>query len=210
MTRPRAQPTLVLASASPRRAELLSRLGLEFQVFPADIPEVLLPRETPETHAERLSREKARKVSNTFGEALVLAGDTVVVLDEQVLGKPGDIAEAVAMLNALAGRSHTVVSGLAIAFPGGGILSGYMSTEVTFRSFDKSMARQYAETGEPMDKAGAYGIQGLGSALVEGIRGDYHTVMGLPLPLLLDLLREGGWRYEFGNLVREDEAKDGA
>jgi len=207
--RSRVQPHLVLASASPRRAEILSRLGLEFEVVPAGIPEVLLDGEAPETHTERLSREKARKVSNSYPEALVLAGDTIVVLEEQVLGKPRDFDEAVAMLSSLAGRSHTVISGLAIAFPGDGIRSGYLSTEVTFRPFDRAFAQRYAETGEPMDKAGAYGIQGLGSALVEGIRGDYHTVMGLPLPLLLDLLQEGGWRYQFGKLVLEVEAGDG-
>jgi len=189
--------------------ELLSRLSLEFEVVPAHIAEVLLEGETPEAHAERLSRDKARRVSETRPEALVLAGDTIVVVQNRVLGKPRDIDHAVAMLSSLAGRSHTVVSGLAIAFPGGELRSGFMSTEVTFRPFDQTFARRYAETGEPMDKAGAYGIQGLGSALVEGIRGDYHTVMGLPLPLLLDLLREGGWRYEFGDLVQEDGAKDG-
>lgn len=194
-------PPLVLASASPRRAELLSRLGLTFSVEPSRIPEEWLEGEDFSEHAERLSREKALHVARTHPEALILGGDTIVVRDSVLLGKPGGPEDAVAILTSLSGRTHTVISGLAVAFPGGKVLSGSMSTEVTFRSFDETLARRYVQTGEPMDKAGAYGIQGLGSSLVAGIKGDYHTVMGLPLPLLMDLLRAGGWRYEFGDLV---------
>ncbi len=194
-------PRLILASASPRRAELLARLGLTFEVAPSNIPEEGLEGESPEAQAERLSREKVLAVRKGYPEALVLAGDTVVVLDGKVLGKPRDSEDAVAMLLSLAGRSHTVVSGLALAFPQGSVRSGTLSTEVTFRPFDGAFARRYADTGEPMDKAGAYGIQGLGSALVKEIRGDYHNVMGLPLPLFMDLLPAGGWLYQFGRLV---------
>lgn len=201
---PRDTSPLILASASPRRAELLRRLGLSFDVVPSRVPEVLLAGEAPESHAERLSEEKATAVALHRPDALVLAGDTVVVLDEEVLGKPQDADEAVAMLTSLAGRTHQVVSGLALSFPRGHQTSGHLATMVTFRSFDEAFARRYVATGEPMDKAGAYGIQGLGSALVEEIRGDYHTVMGLPIPLFLALLEEGGWRYEFGRLVRRD------
>jgi len=192
---------LILASASPRRAQLLTRLGLTFEVVPPRVPEYELPGESPRAHAERLSREKALSVFEGNPEALVLGGDTVVVRDGIVLGKPGGIEDAVSTLCSLAGRSHTVISGLALAAPGGEVHSGYMATEVRFRSFDEATARRYVATGEPMDKAGAYGIQGLGSALVEGIQGDYHNVMGLPLPLFLDLVEEAGWRYEFGGLV---------
>ena len=201
MTGEGASPRLILASASPRRAELLTRLGLAFDVVPSNMPEDGLAGESPSAHAERLSRKKALKVSEVYPDAVVLAGDTVVVRDGVVLGKPRSPEEAVGMLCSLSGRSHRVISGLALAFPHASIRSGYLTTEVTFRSFDEAFARKYVETGEPMDKAGAYGIQGFGSALVEGIRGDYHTVMGLPLPLLLDLLRDGGWRYYFGDLV---------
>jgi len=203
-----ASPRLILASSSPRRAELLTRLGLAFDVVPSNIPEEGLEGEAPAVHAERLSREKALKVWGAHPTALVLAGDTVVVLDGALLGKPRGVEEAVAMLCSLSGRSHRVISGLALTFPDGRVRSGYLTTEVTFRPFDRAFASRYAETGEPLDKAGAYGIQGLGSALVKGIRGDYHTVMGLPLPLFLDLLREGGWRYEFGELVRMAEPLD--
>lgn len=200
----RSTPPLILASASPRRAELLQRLGLTFDVAPSQIPEVLLEGETPEDHAERLSVEKATAVAAGHPDAMVLAGDTIVVLDGDVLGKPKDEADAVDMLTALSGRTHEVVSGLALAFPRGHCTSGFLTTEVTFRAFDESFARRYVATREPMDKAGAYGIQGLGSALVQEIQGDYHTVMGLPIPLFLALLEEGGWRYEFGRLVRTD------
>jgi len=194
-------PPLILASASPRRANLLTQLGLQFRVEPSRIPEGVLPEETPGEHAERLSRAKALEVWERNQGALVLAGDTVVVLDGEILGKPGDPQEALAMLLALSGRTHKVVSGLALALPGEHVHSGVMTTEVTFRSFGEELARVYVATGEPMDKAGAYGIQGLGSALVKGIRGDFHTVVGLPIPLLLDLLLSGGLRYEFGALV---------
>jgi len=172
-----------------------------FQVEPSLVPEDLLPGEAPEEHAERLSLAKAREIHAVSPDALVVAGDTVVVLDGEVLGKPNNAAEAVRMLTALAGRTHTVVSGLALVFPGGTVHSGTLATQVTFRTFDESLARAYVETGEPMDKAGAYGIQGLGSALIREIQGDYHTVVGFPIPLFLDLLQAGGFRYEFGNLV---------
>jgi septum formation protein len=173
-------------------------------VAPSRISEDLLEGETPEEHAERLSVEKAAAVAVDHPGALVLAGDTVVVLDGAVLGKPRDQSHAVSMLTALAGRTHQVISGLALAFPRGHRRSGFMTTRVTFRSFDEGFARRYVDSREPMDKAGAYGIQGLGSALVQAIEGDYHTVMGLPIPLFLTLLEEGGWRYEFGRLVRKD------
>ncbi len=201
MTGPLTQPRLILASASPRRAELLTRLGLTFEVIPADIPEEWTGGETPESHTERLSMEKALQVAGAHPEALVIGGDTVVVRDGDVLGKPQGEAEAVEMLTSLSGRSHTVVTGLAVVFPGGMVRSGHLATKVTFRRFGEEVARAYVLTGEPLDKAGSYGIQGLGSALVKEIKGDYHTVMGLPLPLLLDLLREGGCRYDFGGVT---------
>jgi septum formation protein len=193
--------TLILASASPRRAELLIRLGLQFSVSPSSVAEDLIPGEGPEEHAERLAREKAREVGARNPDAIVVAGDTVVVLEGEILGKPDDRMAGLGMLLALSGRTHTVVSGLAVAFPGGALHSGITSTDVTFRSFDQNVAEAYIKTGEPMDKAGAYGIQGMGSTLIREIRGDYTTVVGLPVPLLLDLLGLGGVRYDFGSLV---------
>ena len=200
MRRPANPPSLVLASASPRRAELLTRLGLDFEILPTHIPEVPLPGETPKAHAERLSVAKAKAASADRPDCIVMGSDTVVVRDREMLGKPGDPDEAVQMLCSLAGRTHRVISGLALVFPGGRVEKGSLCTDVTFKPFGPRLARAYVDTGEPMDKAGAYGIQGLGSALVEEIRGDYHTVMGLPLPLLLDLLKKGGWSYSFGKL----------
>ena len=192
---------MVLASASPRRADLLTQLGLAFRVEPSHIPEEILPGETPQGHAERLSRAKALETWDRNRNALVVAGDTVVVLGGEILGKPSDEEDALRMLKLLSGRTHSVVSGLALAFPAGVLRSGTTSTEVTFRPFDEDFARAYVATGEPLDKAGAYGIQGFGSALVKEIRGDYNNVVGLPVPLLLELLLEGGLRYEFGSLV---------
>ena len=193
---------IILASASPRRADLLRRLGLSFDVVPSAVPEDLLPGETPETHVRRLSREKALSVQERGSGNLIVAGDTVVVLRDRILGKPRDRGEAVSMLMSLSGQTHRVVSGLAISFPDSDVRVGVSTTEVTFRSFQESTARLYVETGEPMDKAGAYGIQGMGSALVESIHGDYHTVVGFPIPLFLQLLEAGGLRFEFGRLVQ--------
>jgi septum formation protein len=176
-------------------------MGLTFTVAPSHIHENEIDGETPEEHTDRLSREKALEVRGQHPESLVIAGDTVVVLEGELLGKPRSPEEAVEMLLALSGNTHTVVSGLALAIPGGDVISGVSATEVTFRAYTRTIARAYVDTGEPMDKAGAYGIQGLGAALVQGIQGDYYTVMGFPIPLLLDLLGEAGWEYVFGKLV---------
>lgn len=194
-------PPLVLASASPRRAALLSSLGLEFEVRPADLPEEVAPGEGPEEHAERLAREKAARVRDERPDALVVGADTVVVLDGRILGKPADEAEAEAMLLALSGRSHDVVSGVALAVPGHGVSSAVSRTVVEFRALGAREASLYAASGEPLDKAGGYGIQGLGASLVRRIEGDYYTVVGLPVGALLALLEDAGWRYAFGRAL---------
>ncbi len=194
---------LILASASPRRTEILSTLGLPHRVEPARVDEAPRPGEDPAAHVERLAREKAAQVAGRHPGAWVVAGDTVVTVDGGVLGKPADPEDAVAMLLALQGRPHRVASGLAVAAPPGKerpgpvLLSGVEITEVRFRPFDEATARAYVATGEPMDKAGAYGIQGLGSALVMGISGDYSGVVGLPVSLLLALLERAGSPYRF-------------
>ena len=179
-------------------------LGLEFTIEPAHIPEEVLPGETPEEHVERLSCDKALVAARRRPEAAVLGGDTVVVVDGEILGKPTGPADAEAMLLRLQGRSHLVASGLALVLPSGEVQSGVATTEVTLRSFPPEIARAYVETGEPLDKAGAYGIQGLGAALVSEIRGDYYTVVGLPIPLLMDLMEQCGWEYSFGSLHSAD------
>ncbi len=175
-------------------------LGLTFTIEPTHIAEEVLAGETPEEHVERLSREKALAAALKRPEAVVLGGDTVIALDGEILGKPTDPEDAEAMLLRLQGRSHLVASGLALVLPSGEVRSGVATTEVTFRSFRPEIARNYVETGEPLDKAGAYGIQGLGAALVSEIRGDYYTVVGLPIPLLMSLMEECGWEYSFGPL----------
>lgn len=192
-------PRLLLASASPRRADLLRRMGLEVEVRPADVDERYLPGESPAAHVERLARAKAEAVAREAPGALVVGGDTVVVHEGEVLGKPSDDEAAVRMLMSLAGRTHVVLSGIALAAPDG-TRSRVGRADVRFRSFDAGFARAYVATGEPHDKAGAYGIQGLGAALVEEIHGDYYTVVGFPVGSFLDLLRDAGWRYLFGRL----------
>lgn len=195
-------PRLILASQSPRRAELLSRLGLAFGIAPADIDESYLDHETPDAHAERLAREKAMTLAAREPDALVVGSDTIVVVDGDVLGKPRDGAEAVAMLLRLSGREHDVFTGVAVA-AGERVESGLERVRVRFRPLDRAECEAYVATGEPLDKAGAYGIQGYGSSIVEAIDGDFFAVMGLPVVRTLGLLRRHGWRYAFGSLERE-------
>lgn len=192
-------PRLVLASQSPRRAELLQRLGLEFEVRPADIDETYIDHEMPADHAERLAREKALAVIRERPDALVVGSDTIVILDNDVLGKPADEAEALRMLARLSGREHEVFTAVAVVH-GERTESALERVKVRFRRLDRRECEEYVATGEPLDKAGAYGIQGFGSALVESIEGDYFAVMGLPVVRTLELIRRHGWRYAFGRL----------
>jgi septum formation protein len=196
-------PRIVLASRSPRRSELLGRLGLRFEVLPAEIDESYLGNEMPADHAERLAREKAIAVARDHPDALVIGSDTIVVIDHDVLGKPKDEREAKEMLGRLSGREHEVYTAVAVVRDRR-IDSGIERVEVTFRPLSAREIDEYVATGEPMDKAGAYGIQGFGSAIVESIRGDYFAVMGLPVVRLLDLLQGQGWRYAFGRLEPSD------
>ena len=175
---------LILASQSPRRRDLLGQMGLEFTVISPQIDEDAFTDPDPVALVKTLSREKALAVAkDRAADALVIAADTVVVLDGQTLGKPRDRAEAKAMLAALSGRSHQVCTGVTVC-RGDRADTRAEVTQVTFRSLSLEEIRRYADTGEPMDKAGAYGIQGLGALLVEGIRGDYFNVVGLPVCLL--------------------------
>lgn len=186
-------PPLVLASSSPRRRQLLEMLGIPVTVRPPHVPEVRRPGEPPRAYVERLAREKASAVE---GE-LVLAADTTVVIDEEVLEKPVDAADAVRMLERLAGRTHDVITAVALR-ANGTMRQATDLTRVTFRPADRELLQAYAATGEPMDKAGAYGIQGYGAALVDRIEGDFFGVMGLPIRLVLRLLEESGHRYVMG------------
>jgi nucleoside triphosphate pyrophosphatase len=184
---------LILASSSPRRRQLLEMLGLGVTVVAPNILEVRREFETPVDYVERLAREKALCVP---GE-LVLGADTTVVVRDAVLEKPADAAEALGMLQRLQGRTHQVVTSVAL-IADETVHQATDITNVTFRRADDDFLRAYVATGEPMDKAGAYGIQGYGAALVERIEGDFFSVMGLPIRLVLSLLREAGREYRFG------------
>ena len=194
------RPRVILASASPRRRELLRLIGVEHEVRPADIDERYLPHETPRAHAERLAREKATTIHED--DAVTIGSDTIVVVDGDVLGKPRDRAHAAEMLRRLSGRSHVVMTGVAVCWQDR-IASGLEEVAVTFRVLTDVEIERYIDTGEPMDKAGAYGIQGFGATIVERVDGDYFAVMGLPLQLLVRVLRELGIRYAFGPLAVE-------
>ena len=183
---------IILASQSPRRRELLERMGLSaFQVIPARGEEVMDPSLSPEQLVEELSRRKAAEVAATHPDQLVIAADTVVAVGGQVLGKPRDPEDAVRMLTALSGREHTVHTGITVRL-GGRAVTEAEATAVRFRSLTGEEIACYVSTGEPMDKAGAYGIQGLGCVLVEGISGDYYNVMGLPVCRLAQILSRFG------------------
>lgn len=177
---------VVLASASPRRADILRAQGLIFEVQPAHINEDPLPEESPGPHVERLALEKARVVAHRQPEALVLGFDTIVVIDEEILGKPADPDHAIAMLARLSGRRHIVHSSVALVSTRGE-LAGHSTTEVWFRDLARNEIEAYVDSGEPMDKAGAWGIQGTGAMLVDHLSGGYFTVMGLPLGRMREL-----------------------
>jgi septum formation protein len=190
-------PVVILASASPRRRELLSLVGIAHEVWPADIDESVLPDESPAPHADRLARAKAHAMAEQHPHAVVIAADTIVVIDGDILGKPRDEAHAVAMLRRLSGREHTVFTAMAVARDAR-TESAVEAVRVTFRQLSDDEIRAYIATGEPMDKAGAYGIQGYGATIVERVDGDYFSVMGLGLRRLVELLGRVGVAYAFG------------
>jgi septum formation protein len=193
---------LILASASPRRQELLRNAGIAFTVQPADINETPLVGESPRDCAERLAREKALAVFQERPRDCVLGADTIVVVDDAILGKPRDTTDAARMLRLLSGRTHAVITGVCLVGP---VASGQWSaaskaeaptasetTRVTFCELSEDEIREYVAAGEPMDKAGAYAIQGIASRWIPRIEGDYSNVVGLPVALVYRMLRERG------------------
>ena len=184
---------IVLASKSPRRQELLKNIGItEFDIRVPEADESYPPNLTPQQVVEHISRVKAEAAAALCApDEIVITADTMVFLDDQRLGKPADEADALRMLTALQGRHHTVCTGVTVR-RGNESITECETTEVYFRTATETELRGYIATGEPMDKAGAYGIQGLGSLLVEGIRGDYFNVMGLPVLRLSRMLRRFG------------------
>ena len=190
-----SHPKLVLASASPRRRELLAQLGIRFAVVAGNAPEELLPGESPEQHVVRLAGDKAREVAGRkeVSGRWFLGSDTIVLRDETLLGKPRDAAEAAAMLRSLSGRSHRVLSGYAVLDRDSGVnLAGAVATTVRCKELTDQEIAGYIATGEPFDKAGAYAIQGIGAFMVRSIEGSYSNVVGLPLCEVVDLLERLG------------------
>lgn len=183
---------LILASGSPRRRELLGGLGVPFRVVTSDIEEISLQTDPAEV-ARDLAGQKARAVQAMLGHApaLILASDTLVALGGEVLGKPRDASQNADYLRRLSGQTHRVYSGVALLGPDG-LRSEVEATDVTFRSLTEAEVQHYAGSGEGLDKAGGYGIQGLGMALVARIDGDYSNVVGFPLALVIRLLRAAG------------------
>jgi len=187
---------VVLASQSPRRRELLTLIGIQHEVQPADIDETVGEDEAPVPHCERLAREKAMLVAARNPDAVVIGSDTIVVIDGQILGKPTTPEDAVTMLTRLSGRTHTVFTAVAVC-NAGETRAAVEAVSVTFRPLSDDLIRAYVATGEPMDKAGAYGIQGFGATIVERVDGDYFAVMGLPLGRMVTLMRDSGLDYHF-------------
>ncbi len=185
---------IYLASASPRRCALLEQIGVPFQARPAEVCEARQPRERPGAYVTRLAREKADKIWNDVTDSLarpVLAADTAVVIDRRVLGKPRDTEEALQMLADLSGRSHSVLTAVVVQH-GRRIASELCASKVRFRATTKQERLAYCATGEPLDKAGSYAIQGMGAIFIEHISGSYSSVMGLPVAVTALLLAEFG------------------
>jgi len=183
---------LILASASPRRRELLAGLGLRFQIVPSRVEEPPIG-DHPDEGVRALAALKAREISTRFPETWVLAADTVVVLGGKVFGKPADEKDAEEMLRQLSGRTHEVLTAVSLAHRGRGFFQTQaVRTQVSFRDLKDGEIRAYVKTGEPMDKAGAYGIQGVGAFLVQRVHGSYTNVVGLPLAETVDLLMKHG------------------
>lgn len=180
---------LVLASASPRRQELLHNAGIHFEVQPADIPEEPRPGELARDCAERLAREKALAVARQRPQDLVLGADTIVVVDNQILGKPASVDDAVRMLRLLSGREHQVITGVCFVQKGHCSVASE-TTKVSMSEIPEEEIAAYVATGEPMDKAGAYAIQGIASRWIPRIEGDYSNVVGLPVALVWRMLQE--------------------
>ena len=190
-----AMPRLILASASPRRSELLRNAGIGFEVDPADIREEPVADERPIDYAQRLARDKARAVFARHPDAIVLGADTVVVVDEHLLEKPANAEDAARMIRLLSGRTHEVITGVCL------LAADFERTEaevtrVTFVRMSELEIREYVASGEPMDKAGAYGIQGVASRWVERIEGDYFNVVGLPVARVYRMLKEAGYQMK--------------
>jgi septum formation protein len=182
------KPELILASSSPRRQELLREIGIPFQVHAANIDENQIMGEAPSAYALRLAREKAQVVAMHYPQSYVLGADTIVVVDGEVLGKPRDREDAVRMLRLLSGRGHEVITAVSLVAPGTHAVTRVSTTKVYFQKLTEDEIQRYVAGGEPMDKAGAYAIQGSASHWADRIEGEFSNVVGLPLSLVTDML----------------------
>ncbi len=193
-------PLLTLASASPRRQELIRLLGIPFQTVPSLVDEAAmgLPPGQPAATTRVLAMAKAEEVAERVRDGLILGADTVVALEHQIFGKPKDVTDAAEMLHRLRGRTHHVYTGIALLHCRDGVIVGrsedHVETAVRMKTFSLETLHAYLDTGEPMDKAGAYAIQGRGALLIEGIAGDYSNVVGLPISRVADMLEVYGVR----------------
>jgi nucleoside triphosphate pyrophosphatase len=193
VTQQSSTPHLILASASPRRRELLQQAGVPFTVILSNTDEHIRPGETPEVYALRVAREKAAAVSARQSGNWVLGADTIVVIDDSILGKPCDAADGFRMLRLLSGRSHRVMTAFVLLDPNGQAYANQVvSSQVNFKALRDTQIHEYLATGEPFDKAGAYAVQGIGAALVEKVEGSYTNVVGLPLDEVLTVLHSAG------------------
>lgn len=182
---------IILASASPRRKEILQNTKLKFEIQKSNIQEVVLENESPINMVVRLAYEKAFDVAQNNREKLVIGADTIVVLDDEVLGKPKDKNEAYQMIKKLSNKTHKVITGISlINLKQGVVVNDYVVSLVTFKNLSEDSIKDYINTNESLDKAGAYGIQGYGALLVDNIQGDYFNIVGLPISKLSDLLKD--------------------
>jgi septum formation protein len=189
----KTEPAIILASNSPRRRELLHQVGLSFIIDPTKVDEQIRPGESPESYVVRVALDKARAAASRAASGIIIAADTIVVLGDAILGKPADSRDAERMLTLLSGRVHDVISGLALINAAEEkTATGTSLTRVWFRDLSRNEIVSYIKSGEPLDKAGAYGIQGKGALLVKKIEGCYFNVVGLPLSLLGEMLRNFG------------------
>jgi septum formation protein len=192
---------LILASSSPRRRQLMEQLGLKFSIVPSGVEETLSRLLSPAEAVKQNAYQKARQVAGCLGEGLIIGADTLIALDNKLLGKPRSAAEAVEMLQSLGGKTHRVYTGVSVVdAPSGRWATDYMSSGVTMKPLTLEQIRGYVATGEPLGKAGAYAIQGRGEILIEKIEGCYSNIVGLPLPLLAEML------LDFGVSVMKEES----
>jgi len=184
---------LILASRSPRRSELLRSLGVEFEVSPSKVEEITDPERSPEQNAVKIARDKALWVAQHNPGSYVLGADTMVVLDQEIIGQPKDEEDACRILSKLAGKQHRVITGVTLITPDAEEYKIAVVSTVFIKSVSEDQIRSYIETGEPLDKAGAYAIQGEGSFLVESWEGSHSNIIGLPLEALTDLFQQAGF-----------------